>query len=303
MGAREALVQLGGVATHAALIALSTRHAVATAVAAGVIMRAARGRYVLPEVSRQRTVAATHCAVLSHLSAAQHHGWAVKHPPERTWMTVPRNRKVTRETQAEVHVFYADLADDEIGDGVTGPLRTVLDCARTLPFDEALTVADSALREHAITPAELRAGATALRGRGAREARRVASYADGRAANPFESVLRAIVIESGALDVEPQVPVETRTMVFHPDLVDVRRHVAIEADSWSFHRDKQTHDRDCVRHTALALAGWLVLRFTWHQVMSSRSYVVAVLEDAARESRHRSCRDAPTSTDAASGPA
>lgn len=35
-----------------------------------------------------------------------------------------------------------------------------------------------------------------------------------------------------------------------------------------------------MRHTALALAGWLVLRFTWHHVMESPGYVLAVLEEA-----------------------
>ncbi len=118
---------------------------------------------------------------------------------------------------------------------------------------------------------------------GSSAARRVAAHADARAANPFESVLRAIVLESEALEVEPQVPVPTRTMTFHPDLVDVRRRVVLEADSWSFHGDHRTHGRDCVRHTALAVAGWVVLRFTWEQVMHSPAYVRAVLDDLDRQ--------------------
>ncbi|CAN5699430.1 hypothetical protein BH11ACT8_BH11ACT8_21710 [soil metagenome] len=34
-----------------------------------------------------------------------------------------------------------------------------------------------------------------------------------------------------------------------------------------------------MRHTALAVAGRTVLRFTWEQVMHSPAYVLAVLED------------------------
>lgn len=176
-------------------------------------------------------------------------------------------------------MVWADLAQHEVVDGVTAPLRTVVDCVRRLPFDEALAVADSALRHGDVTQDDLREATASLRGQGARQARRVAACADGRAANPFESVLRALVIESGVLDVEPQVPVATRTMTFIPDLVDVRRRVVVEADSWTFHRDRRTHGRDCVRHTALAVAGWLVLRFTWEQVMTSAPYVRAVLAD------------------------
>jgi len=37
------------------------------------------------------------------------------------------------------------------------------------------------------------------------------------------------------------------------------------------------HDRDCVRYNALTVAGWVVLRFTWSQVMQSPAYVIATL--------------------------
>lgn len=281
MEAAAALRQLGGVASTGDLLRLTTRRRLRTEIASGRIDALTRGRCGLAEIGWQRRRAGALSAVLSHLSAAQQHGWAVKHPPEQAWVTVPRNRKVSRDVQAEVVVSYADLHEAERDAGVTGPLRTVLDCARRLPFDEAVAVADSALREGAVSRHALSEAASTLRGPGARQARRVASYADGRAANPFESVLRAIVIECGVLEVEPQVPVATRTMTFHPDLVDVRRRVVIEADSWAWHRDQRTHGRDCVRHTALAVAGWLVLRFTWEQVMHSPGYVRAVVEEAA----------------------
>ncbi len=279
MEPEAALRQLGGVAATAALLDLTTRRELRTALAHGRIRQLARGRYGLNDLPHHRRTAAACSAVVSHLSAARHHEWPVKEVPDRVWVTVPRNRKVSREVQADVVLTYADLDESEHADGVTTPLRTVLDCARRLPFDEALAVADSALRAGAVTSRELREAAATLHGPGSRAVRRVAAHADARAANPFESVLRALVIESGLLDVVPQVPVATRTMTFHPDLVDEGRRVVIEADSWSWHRDQQTHGRDCVRHTALALAGWLVLRFTWEQVMRSPAYVRAVLAE------------------------
>lgn len=216
MEAEAALRRLGGVAETADLLTLTTRRRLRTALDAGLVIHLSRGNYGLADVGWQRRTAAELTAALSHLSAAQHHGWAVKHPPEQAWVTVPRNRKVLRHVQARDVVVFADLDEYEVADGVTTPLRTVLDCARRLSFDEALTVADSALRSGKVSSDELVEGAARLRGRGAVQARRVAAYADGRAANPFESVLRAIVIESGTLDAEPQVPVSTRTMTFHP---------------------------------------------------------------------------------------
>ena len=93
----------------------------------------------------------------------------------------------------------------------------------------------------------------------------MAAAADKRAANPFESVLRAIVLEFPEIAVIPQAAVVARGQTYHPDLVDARRRVVIEADSHEFHTGKEAHGRDCVRYTALAVAGWLVRRFTWER--------------------------------------
>ncbi|WP_244929900.1 DUF559 domain-containing protein [Nocardioides sp. W7] len=217
----------------------------------------------------------------SHLSAAQHHGWAVKTVPDRPWVTVRRKRRLDADTRATVHVAYADLTKSEVRDGVTTPLRTVLDCARRLPFDEALAVAESALRGGDVTKDELRTAAAQVRGPGATACRRIAAGADARSANPFESVLRALVVEVGGLEVEPQHPVVARGRTWHPDLVDVRRRLVIEADSWEFHTGRDEHSRDCVRYTALSVEGWTVLRFTWEQVMLSPSYVRDVLREVS----------------------
>jgi very-short-patch-repair endonuclease len=68
-------------------------------------------------------------------------------------------------------------------------------------------------------------------------------------------------------------------MIFHPDLVDEQHRIVIEADSHEFHTGREAHGRDCVRYTALTVAGWLVLRFTWDQVMHSPACVRAFLVD------------------------
>ncbi|WP_341928081.1 DUF559 domain-containing protein [Nocardioides psychrotolerans] len=279
MDVETALRHLGGVASAKAIEAVCPRRDLRAAVDCGTVLRLARGRYALPEVRGQRRIASELSGVLSHLSAAQHWGWAVKDVPDRAWVTVRRNRVLRPEVRVRVHAVHADLEASEVVAGVTGKLRTVLDCARRLPFDEALAVADSALRSGDVTHADLVAGAARLRGRGAPEARRVARDATADAANPFESVLRAIVLDHGGLTVRPQIAITARGQIFHPDLVDVGRRVVVEADSWTFHSDHRTHARDCVRYTALTVAGWLVLRFTWEQVMRSPSYVRAVLDD------------------------
>lgn len=91
--------------------------------------------------------------------------------------------------------------------------------------------------------------------------------------------MRALVLEFPELTVEPQLPLATSIMIYRPDLVDRRHRLVLEADSWEFHTDKEAHARDCVRFTALGLAGWLVLRFSWEQVMLSPAYVRRMLAE------------------------
>lgn len=283
MDAKTALERLGGVGTTAQVVELSSRRALRTALERGEVRRATRGSLTLADSRRDLVLAQQHRAVVSHLSAAQYHRWPVKRMATRLWLTVPRNRKVAVETQAVMHVVWADLGATDVHAGVTTPLRTVVDCARRLPFDEALAVADSALRLAAVSASDLRGAGATLRGPGTAQARRVIAAATPLAANPFESVLRSIMLDIGGFTLEPQGAVLARGVTFHPDLVDRLRRVVIEADSHEFHTGRRQHSRDCVRYTALTVAGWRVLRFTWGQVMGSPGYVRSVLADLDRQ--------------------
>lgn len=189
--------------------------------------------------------------------------------------SAPR-RNVASERRIGVFVHHLLLAEGDVVGVATSPLRTLVDCSRCLPFDEALAVADSALRSGKVRASEFRDAAATLRGAGSDAVRRVAAHADPRAANPFESVTRAIAIECG-LSIDLQVPIMLGEVVVHPDLVDRSRRLAIEADSWGFHAGKDAHDRDCWRYTMLVTQGWQVLRFTWAQVMRRPGLVREVL--------------------------
>ena len=109
--------------------------------------------------------------------------------------------------------------------------------------------------------------------------RRVVAHASPLAANPFESVLRAVLIEAG-FSVVPQWAIEIGGITYHPDLAEPFAGIAIEANSWAHHATKADHDADCVRYNALVIGGWVVLRFTWEQVMFSPVEVVATMRAA-----------------------
>lgn len=268
----EALELLGGAAHTRVLLRLTTERRLRTAVAQGRVVRIGRGRYRLPEPDRALAKAVELNGAVSHLSAAQAHGWELPFAPTLPWVSVPRNAKPTGARGCRL--MWADLSDER--GLVTSPLRTVVDCARVLPFAAGLAVADSALRHGDVDAEALVRAAAAVRGKGAAAARRVARHASPLAANPFESVLRGIALDAG-LDVRPQGPIALGRVTVHPDLVDSGRRLVIEAESWEWHAGKDAFERDCWRYTVLVVEGWVVLRFTWWQVMHDPDFVRACL--------------------------
>lgn len=279
----DVLLRLGGVATRAQVLGLCRRSELDAAVAAGLVVRDARGRSALPAASTALRAAAAHTGVVSHLSAAIAHGWETKLVPEMPHLTVPRNRNVSRLDRTAFVPHWSRLSETELRDRVTSPERTLADCLRTLPPDEAQCVADSALRHRAVGPEELGLLAATLTGSGSAAARRVAALADGRATNPFESTLRWIATGVRGIDVVPQVVIDQDGFRCRPDLVDVRRRIVLEADSATWHTSRQALRQDCRRYNALLLRDWLVLRFTWEDVMFDAAHVRGVLVAAAAE--------------------
>ncbi|MAO80950.1 DUF559 domain-containing protein [uncultured Nocardioides sp.] len=273
----DALARLGGVARREALLAACGRAAVDGALASGELVVLARGTYGGPSLGRSRAAAAAVSGVLSHRSAAQAWGWGVLSEPERPDVTLAKDRRLSVDRRSSISMHRTDLGPDDVHGDRTSQERTLLDCLRSLPFPEALAVADSALRE-GFPPARLLALARDARGPGAARARRVAAAADGRAANPFESALRAICLEVEGLEVEPQVTIRDPHLLGRPDLTDARLKVVLEADSFAWHGDRAALHRDANRYNALVAAGWVVLRFSWEEVMFHPERVRAVLE-------------------------
>src|SRR3954454_21949979 len=108
-------------------------------------------RATLPRLGR--------AAVVSHQSAAILLGlplWGAR----LDTVHVTRRAPGWNDSRGKLHVHVARLRDDEIlsldGIQVTDPVRTVLDLARSLPFEAAVVVLDAALHQKAVRPAQLR---------------------------------------------------------------------------------------------------------------------------------------------------
>jgi very-short-patch-repair endonuclease len=267
----EVLERLGGAATFGTLTAEVPVRALRRAVAEGAVRRVSQGVYALPESPEPLTAALARGGVVSHVSAAVHWGLWVVEKPATPHVTVPRGRRPRKGPPCTLHRATRIVALDD----VTTPLRTVLDCARTLPFREAVAIADSALRLKHVTPSELREAAVRVHGPGRAKAIAVAEAADGRSESALESVLRAILLEDGLTGFEPQVEIVDGDFSVRLDLGHRGHRIAIEADGFEFHGTRAALKRDCRRHVGITVRGWILLRFSWEDVMHDPDYVLA----------------------------
>jgi very-short-patch-repair endonuclease len=270
---------LGGACARATLVARCGRAAVDVALRDGTLVRVGRGRYALRTASAAVVAAASYDGVISMRSAAQRHGWGQKQVPEKPDVTFPRTRHLPPSARDVLTPHWSDIAPEDVVDGMTGVRRTLVDCMRMLPLEESLPIVDSALRAGDVTLAELQAIARSMRGRGRARAMGVAAMATARASNPYESTLRAIAATVPGLTVQAQLPIRTSsTVILHPDLADRALGIVIEAESFEWHGKRAALTRDCVRYNAFTMLGWIVVRFSWEQVMFQPAYVHAVLE-------------------------
>jgi very-short-patch-repair endonuclease len=273
----DVLQRRAGTATFTQLRKTVSGRAIRAALSAGAIRRIAKGIYALPPAADPITAARAQGGVVSHLSAAVLHRFDVLDQPLKPHVSVPRGQH-RRLSPLECELHWAD--DVPSDNHITSKLRTVVDCARTLPFAAALTVADSALRLGAVHRTRLLAEVTALRGPGSRLALRVVAAADGRSESPLESVLRSILIEAGIKGFEPQVVVRDGTFSARVDLGDPDLMIALEADSFAYHGTRDALTKDCRRHSNLTIRGWRLLRFSWEDVMFDPEWIVEAVEQA-----------------------
>jgi hypothetical protein len=273
---------LGGVCDRATLVGLRSVDEVDAALRDGVLERDARGRYALPTTRPALRTANRVAGVLSHRSAAQYWGWAQKAPPPLPEVTFGRTRRVDPSLRKILVPHWCELSRDDVEGSVTSQVRTLIDCMRNLPWDEAVAIVNGAIRADDFTQADVRQIAERTMGRGRRRICEVAAAVTGQCANPFEAVLYAQALLIPGLNVKPQLAVvvtgTARTM--RPDLGDPVLGMAIEAESFEWHGKPAQLSRDCRRYNTLSLLGWHVIRFSWWQVMHDPAYVQRVLIEA-----------------------
>jgi hypothetical protein len=216
-------------------------------------------------------------AAVSHVSAVVLHDlptWGMA--LDRVHAT--RARRSGGRRGRTVHLHTAPLAPDEIAlvDGitVTAPARTVVDVARTAPFEQAVVVADRALATGLVTPSRLAAQVVTAAGwPGAPAARRVVAFADGRSESVGESRSRTAIAAAGLPDpvLQWQVTTTGGRLLGRTDFGWPARSVIGEFDGRAKYGRLLRPGQDAGdavfaekrREDALRAAGLRVIRWTW----------------------------------------
>src|SRR5882672_10410096 len=152
-----ALLHCGGAARPRRLRTLGvSRQRLRTLVRLGAVVPLDGGGFALPDTNPDIATAVRLGGVVSHISAARLHGLDLWHPPDGLHISVPRGTSVA-EDGVFVHRRPLPPADLDQRLPVTAPLRTLLDCGRSLPFCDAVVVLDSGMRLGKVSQATLHA--------------------------------------------------------------------------------------------------------------------------------------------------
>lgn len=173
---------------------------------------------------------------------------------------------------------------------VTVPARTVVDVARHWSLTDALVVADSALRSRRVTTTDLQLVLDSQANwPGVLTAARTLPHADARAENPLESVCRAVFILNDLPMPDLQVNIgDADGFIGRVDFLWREYGVIGEADGLLKYTSPEVLRLEKLRQERLEQAGFIVIRFTWHEVVHQPAVVARRVRAAlARGARLR----------------
>jgi very-short-patch-repair endonuclease len=247
--------------------------AIATRVANGRLFRVHRGVYaVIPNVTVEGVflAAVKACgpgAVLSHFSAAVLHGWFEwdgRYPE----VTVGNPRK-----HAGIRSHRSKTIERVVVRGipVTPPVRTVIDLSAQMPYAGVRRAMAEGLSRGQFKASDFVTG----RHRGAAKLRRILATA-APTRNEYEDVVNEVIRLAGL----PAPDVNLRRGRYIPDFRWPQYRVILEADSRRYHGHLLARADDRRRQASLEAQGELVVRTTWHEIVSRPNAMVARVREA-----------------------
>lgn len=222
--------------------------------------------------------------VFTHQSATILHGLPVLHIPHKVHVRgTSGSSSASFYRHEDQYTIQAPTTCFSRAITATDIASTVAGCARTLPCEDAVVIADGALSRrqgpHRLPHALLYAALTSLKHHGCAKARKVAQLMSDKTDSPGESLTRLHLHEYGLHPVE-QYPVSTDAGEFVGDFGFIAQKIMVEFDG----RIKQTSrvmnpdgwavDREKERENALMRLGWRILRLNWEHVRRPESWVL-----------------------------
>jgi hypothetical protein len=182
-----------------------------------------------------------------------------------------------------------DLSEVD-GVPVTAPHRTILDLGAVCSEGIVEAAVDEARRRGLITFAQLRWHLAAAGRRGVRGTAKLRRIMDARGEDkgPRESVLETLagrLFRNSPLPMPVlQFPIyRAREFLGRCDFAYPDLKIAIEVLGWKWHYGKRQWEQDLRRRTHLVAEGWIVLEFTWDDVVKRPQYVIATIRDAIKQ--------------------
>ena len=221
----------------------------------------------------------THRAVLISKSAARLWGmWVISREGEEVELAVPSGSVPPRRLTPKGYRYrrVKSLQESMVsiaGVRATNPARTCLEIARLHGFSDGLVATDSALRQHDVTTYDLREELAKMqRTKGQAAMRKVIEHAYGGSESPYESYLRALIIERfPQVKIEPQKPLLGK---YRADLcLDGWLVVEVDGDAKydGTYGKEPAHvvKQQITRQRALENRGYVVLRFGSSEVKAA----------------------------------
>lgn len=278
------------------------------AVRAGLILRPRRGAYVQqtswraakPWIRDALKIQAHYestggTSLYSHVSAARLHECDVWGAAPLIHVTTDyANSRTSAGKDVRTHraiLQPADRATLRTRNGreilATSLERTVLDCSRILPLEQAAVIGDHALRKGARMDS-LRQQLQYGQKRGSRRAENLLNVLDRRSESAGETRTRLLLHSFGMHQFVPQVQIPTANGVFRADFADPAARILIEFDGEAKYFDYRPTAEALLaernRENTLVQDGWAVFRINWDLLGRSQELKGRLVAFLARHS-------------------
>lgn len=207
-------------------------------------------------------------------------------PPGRLELLLPPHAKHAAPRGVTVRRSAYPVRPRTIGGlPVTDPETTLLALSRSSSRDVLDDILESAFDLGLTTERKLLFAIGARPGSGA-----IKAILDGRTSgrprqSRLEGELSRLAERRLGMRLERQVEIRTSRGSYFVDYALARIRVAFEVDGFGKLRTKKGKQQFLRRQTALALEGWILLHFSWDDVMHDPDYVIRCILEAARSTR------------------